>query len=145
MTQARLTCLLLRRKEKEKLREQEDKERRERRAREANEAWARIRKALGARPEPAPTSPDDWNTLLASLLPDNTDSAAAAAAAVARNRPALWPDWTLGPPPPRLPPKKEEEGEERRKQPGPSFAPGRRPMPSVRPSRRRARPCSPRT
>ncbi len=28
------------RKEKEKLREQEDKERRERRAREANEAWA---------------------------------------------------------------------------------------------------------
>ncbi|QCF49406.1 UNVERIFIED_ASMBLY: large tegument protein [human gammaherpesvirus 4] len=73
------------RKEKEKLREQEDKERRERRAREANEAWARIRKALGARPEPAPTSPDDWNTLLASLLPDNTDSAAAAAAAVARN------------------------------------------------------------
>ncbi len=62
-----------------------------------------------------------------------------------RSRPALWPDWTLGPPPPRLPPKKEEEGEERRKQPGPSFAPGRRPMPSVRPSRRRARPCSPRT
>ncbi|AYA49803.1 hypothetical protein [macacine gammaherpesvirus 13] len=58
------------RKEKERLREREARERTERRAKEAGEAWARIQKALGTRPEPAPTAPDDWNALLASLAPE---------------------------------------------------------------------------
>ncbi|AAK95420.1 BPLF1 [Macacine gammaherpesvirus 4] len=82
------------RKEKELLREREARERTERRAREAGEAWARIQKALGTRPEPAPTAPDDWNTLLASLTPEAPDdskveAATAKADAAARNAEVL--------------------------------------------------------